>query len=648
MVVVILVSSPTAVHSVQAGISRSIPIKVVLVGIGQDQVDPSYLAWSGDSKNLPPSVVNVDLLSGNATGVVFHPQYTFTFASADFKQNLINYVRTLEKPVHGKNPWFGQYAADKSNPDYVDRNPVDVDYVVYDANSVEDWLWSHSQDLGGFSDNGWTIIVANLPELPSITWKDVQNFEKSNGGLLPKSKPHYYGITHTDLDLGYKYRYRDLMNAWGGHHRMWFVDLSAGPVWNSQWTDLPLQVVIGDNKFDIASSFGKTWFTEYIADYVWEATYNFITQNFVYFPQYAPKYQIDVFILDDRTPEEKHAVPINSTVNKDAIQAAFNDLVPYSTVTVNLDFPEVPAQLHDLIQSSYKFTDSWLMGADFASPERYGIVDLRPVYKYMTDNFASFEKSGRHAHSDSFGLFDPSMVDGTVIIPAFAFAFSNETYFSYTYKWFIGDTDYENGALLGIALSEGAFISYNQYLFTRGGQVSPPQTGKGEGFTQTIIHEVGHEFGLMHPHQYGDIGDFILSPMGYFTDDYQFGIIDKDSVQRAHADQLYMDSLRLISGSSAGGLVSQTMSKLAEVDAAYSQMRYSDAVQAALSAHQLAVQAAQSGGGQTTQTGPTTQTTTTGPTAAADMTIVYLVVGVIIGVVVGFGLAMILRRRKTA
>jgi hypothetical protein len=176
----------------------------------------------------------------------------------------------------------------------------------------------------------------------------------------------------------------------------------------------------------------------------------------------------------------------------------------------------------------------------------------------------------------------------------FAFALSGDTYFSYTYKWFIGKNDWETGALLGIALKECVLISYNQWEFTRGDQVDPPQPGVGEGFTQTIIHEVGHEFGLMHPHQYGDIGDFIFSAMGYFTDDYKFGQIDRDALQRAHVDQAYMETELLLAQASehpeAAGLVGQAQNKLAEADSAYSRMEYVKAIQSVLAARDLARQ----------------------------------------------------------
>jgi len=66
------------------------------------------------------------------------------------------------------------------------------------------------------------------------------------------------------------------------------------------------------------------------------------------------------------------------------------------------------------------------------------------------------------------------------------------------------------------------------------------QPSKGQGFTQTIIHKAGHVLGLMHPNQYGAVGDFTYSAMGYFTQDIGFGMSDKDALWRAYADQIYL------------------------------------------------------------------------------------------------------------
>ena len=628
LVVLLLSSVPLQVNAVTVDQKAvTIPIKVILVGL--DQVDPNYVAWqSMSSGNLPTQITNQVIL-GNATGEIFYPQYTIVKAPENFTQELEGYLRSIEKDVTGPDPWFGQYVTDQTNSQYCDWQNDSVSYAVYDANSVESWLWSHNQDMGGFQSNGWTLIVTYLPDLPSITWRDLQLFEatKYQNVTLPSSKPHYYGVSSVDPDLGYAARYRDFMDAWGGKlGRMWFVDLSAGPVYNSQWDDLPLQVALGDNNIDPSSTFGRQWLAEYVSDYVSQATVNFITPDFVYYPFYRPNYQIDVNVFDDRNAAEKQAVSIRSTVNQQLIQATYRDLVPYSNVTVNVNFADISPELNQTINGGYKYTDSWLLGSQLCQPERYGVVDVRPVYKYILDHFSSYEKN-------------PFLTQDTMTIPVFAFAFSNQTYFTDTYKWYIGKTGPSSDALLGEALDQMAFVSYNQYEFTRGDQVSPRQPHKGDGFTQTIIHEVGHEFGFMHPHQFGDIGDFIYSPMGYFANDYTFGQIDKDSLQRAHVDQVYFATQDIMTQLPADA-AAQVQAKLFIVDASYAAMNYVDAMHEVISAYQLAQQLQSS---TTTASQASSSPVTVAETTVAGSTqpnIVYIVGGVVVGLAIGIGVAV--------
>jgi hypothetical protein len=196
----------------------------------------------------------------------------------------------------------------------------------------------------------------------------------------------------------------------------------------------------------------------------------------------------------------------------------------------------------------------------------------------------------------------------------------------------IGKVDYETGALLGITFNDAIMISLNQWEFTRGEHVDPAQPGKGEGFTSTVIHEVGHAFGLMHPHQYGNIGDFIFSAMGYFTDDYKFGQIDKDALQRTHVDQIYLETERLLGQAETrfdpSGLSGQARSRLAEADLAYAKMEYGDALQRVLVAYGLARQAVET---------------------TAPVIVIYAVGGVAIGValaVLGFAVVRHGARRE--
>lgn len=230
-------------------------------------------------------------------------------------------------------------------------------------------------------------------------------------------------------------------------------------------------------------------------------------------------------------------------------------------------------------------------------------------------------------------------------IPVFAFAFSGETYFTFAYKWYIGKTNWENGALLGIAMDQAVLISLNQYEFTYGDHVKPAQPGKGMGFTETVIHEVGHELGLMHPHQYGDVGDFVFSAMGYFTNDYNFGQIDKDAIQRAHVDQTYIATQRILQQLPSAAS-SQVQAKLTDVDAAYSKMDYTGAMQGILSAYQSAQQLAATA---TTPTQTQTQASTTVTQVAAvtgESSTLYLAGGIAVGLIVGVAVAALIMRKK--
>jgi hypothetical protein len=624
-------------------------INVVFIGLDSNQINPNYLVWNGSSKNLPSEIPNVvsDGFNTNLTGVMFKPEYQVFFAPSNFKQDLLSYMTSIQRQGRGPDPWFMYYTPDPNNPDYLISNTVSIDYVAYDANFVEEWLWNHLPSIGVRTDSSWTIIVSNLPELPSISFSEAQRFLKVAGTgkppAPPSTKPHYYSTSVTDSDLGYTFPKRDFMKAWGGHHRMWFVDLSAGPVYlqntNTQWDDLPLQVVVGDNNIDLTSDFGKNWLTEYAADYIFDATYSFVARNFLYYPRYFSEYQIDIHIFDDRSDSEKSQVPIQKTISQFNIVTALQDLVPYSNVTVNLQIQNTTQELHSLIESNYKYTDSWIYGNQFLTPLRYGVVDLRPVYKYLLDNFNEFE------------LKIPGGSPPRKIIPVFAFAFSGDTTFTYTSKWYIADKDFDTGAELGFAQEECVIVGLNQYEFNLGEAPSPPQPGKGRGFTQTIIHELGHEFGLTHPHDTNTLGDFFFSPMGYYTNNIQFGISDKDSIQRAHVDGLYLQTQAILVNdpetSSNSGLIDQARSKLMQVDSDYAKMNYGDAIRPALAALQLAKEAAAVISPLSNSTSTTTsQATNSGNYSFGNNMFAYIIAGIAVGIVLGFAIPMLLKRRK--
>lgn len=615
IIFVAIFPSPNMIPQVgaQANPTRqvTIPVKVVLVGIDEQDVDTNYITWPGNLPTTTEGQVLEPPPGGTPTGVVYNVSYSFTFANNEFKAKLETYLQGIQEVRNVTNPWFSYRTLEPTG--YVNTtNYYTFQSAFYDANKVENWLYSNQQDLGGFPSNAWTLMFLNLPELPSFSFKDYSDFLRAQGTAPPNGTAHYYSILDRDTDLGYQWKtLGPFMTGWGGVNRFWFDDLSAGP---SFWTypeDLPLQISLPDNKIDLKTPYGKTWFTEYLADYIAQATWNFVTPFFEYDPIYSQNYSFHVHIFDNRTLTEKHQVDITSTVDPEKIKHAFQDLLPYSNVDVSLTFEDMSKypELQKVIDSNYKYTDSFTFGVS-GQPLQYGIVDARPVYQYIRDNIQTFEPNVHRDRSE-------------FTVPVFAFAFSNDTLFTFTYKWIIAKQESDIKALLGVALGDVALVSVSQQEFTRGNYVTPPEPGRGEGFTEVVIHESGHMLGLPHPHNFGPVGDFILTAMGYYSYDYVFGQSDKDALRRAHVDQVYLEVQSMLQGLGTSS-VDSIRNQLGQVDSEYSRMDYVAALNTVLQAEQAA------------------RTSILTNLGGAIQPLTYLAVGLVIGLVVAW---VVFRRR---
>jgi hypothetical protein len=546
----------------------SIPVKLVFVGIDPATVDLSYSKWNFNT----PTTIYGQVLSPQPylTGVAYKIDYSYTFASNAYKAKLISYLQSIQVIKNRANPWFYYYTQDQSG--YISKGFHSMNYVVYDANQVENWIYNNQKDLGGFPSNGWTLMLLNLTELPSYDFQDYRDFLNSLRYGSPNGTAHYFDVGYRDADLGYQWQnLGEFMSGWGGVHRVWFDDLSAGPCDVTYPEELPLQIALKDSNYDLHSSYGKQWFTEYLADYVSQATLNLITPALLYEPVYSQSYSFHVHVFDNRTSAEKGGVDIRSTVNPDMISKAFQDLLPYSKVDVSVTFEDLPKYptLQAIVHSSYKYADSFTFGVDLGSPQRYGTVDVRPIYQYFQDNIKVFEPTYRRDRSE-------------FMVPIFAFAFSNQTNMAFTYKWLIEPFG-------GVALGDSAFVANSQFDFLKGEQVSPREPNKGLGFTHDVIHEAGHMLGLPHPFDFGPVGNFILTPMSYDTWDYSFGQADKDALRRAHVDSIYLGVQSMMNQlAQGGGDVSPIWNQLKDVDAKYSQMNFDAALESVLKADSIA------------------------------------------------------------
>ena len=534
--------------------TRTVPmsIKIVFIGFNQSTLNTTYMNWK---ENIPFKRVGQVLTEPKDTGVVFNLYYDFVFASTPFEKELLTYLRKIGVIKDKLNPWFG----------------VSVTNFLYDADKFEDWLFQNREMYGGLPTNGYTFFVANLTQLPSVTYDQM-----ARPWMSKSPTPHYFSVDYYDLDLGYKIRNREFMTAWGGHHGFWFLDLSAGPSFNTP-NDAPLQAVITALEIDLRTAYGVSWLTEYLSDYIWESVYNLAVPQFVYLPKYSEKYHLAITILDNRTKEEKEQIPIGKTVRPDLIKKSYKDLVPYSDIEITVTFRNCSDDKELLREMANSYRDS-------RDPSQ-SYVDLRPLYRFLQAKLSRY-------------VANISQNERELTIPVFCFAFS-ESYLGYTYKWDVSATSEIDETFSGLAQEDMVVCALTQTNeFDRGAIVDPPQPNKGMGFTQLIIHEVGHMIGLMHPHQYGDVNDFVSSAMSYFCYDYNFSQFDKDALRRMHTDQLTMQALvksselKVASSTKVTSLYNppeliRAEELLARVDEQYSSMNYTAAVVSALEARKL-------------------------------------------------------------
>jgi hypothetical protein len=179
-----------------------------------------------------------------------------------------------------------------------------------------------------------------------------------------------------------------------------------------------------------------------------------------------------------------------------------------------------------------------------------------------------------------------------------------------------------------------AFVSFSQNEFVRGNLITPPQPDKGLGFTHDTIHESGHMLGLPHPFDFGPIGNFIQTPMSYYTWDYSFGQEDKDSLRRAQVDSIYLQVQSTMNQlAQRGADVSQIFTQLQDVNAKYNQMYYQSALGSVLQAQSTANNMMSSSSQGMLQQMPNSGSTT------------YLILAASLGILVGVALTWLLVKR---
>lgn len=563
--------------------TASFDIKVVMIGFDERLIDTEYLRW-----NSPGTRFQLFQNPGVSTNTEYSLSYEYVFPEDSFANEFVRFLQSNGKTEIRENVLWN-ISFFKIRTQYYwnyTHFPVRSSNTYYPADAAEDWLIEHQSAYGGFPKNGYVLVLADLStRLPSTT---ATQFDRALEGKDIEFTSHFYNKTYVDSDLGIRLN-RRYMTAWGGHSRLFFVDLSAGPEETAE--QLPIQLASEVNDIDFSTPYGKSWLNQYLADYIGGVAYNLFTPDLVYQINFASEYKIKVVIIDNRTSTLDPLIA--RTFDSEAVVKELRTLAPWGRVTVETKYARI---------SDYPELERVIVSAN--SPAKYGLppdsplVDYRPVYDWLSE-------SGR-GHIKDF--MEVKRNTDEFDIPVFAFAFSGEYEFGFTSKESVAkELDFDR-RIWGVALYDLVMISHSTEDFRRGSSAEPAQPGKGFGFTNTVIHEAGHMLGLMHPFatSYDPTENFVSSVMAYYPYEQVFSVFDKDALARGQADQLLRETAQLLAETprilSNQADLAKAAAKVDSAEKAYSAMNYEQAVTDATDAMLSAATAHLRGGGRISAT----------------------------------------------
>src|SRR5881296_3893614 len=322
------------------GFNRFSPltIKIVFLGITENDLNSTYLM---SNVTLPTLKYQTILAGPLNTGVVYNFRYQLVYADNSTVTSFAQYLRSIQKneTTTGTSAFINPYFTNSTTL-------LQARNVFYDADKVESWLASNMTLFGGNPVPGYTLFIADLHNftIPSFTYSQYQAYNLRCRLCPPPSAivtPHYYNRTSTDPDLGLV-NTRHYMTGWGGSGRFYYMDLSAGP---SYWTnELPVQVASQLRGIDTGTYYGKLWMSKFIGAYINGAVNNLFAPDQLYPVNYAENYNVQLFVIDNRTTAEQAQGPrLKTTINQTQIQEKLASLVPFASVTISVNYSNVTA-----------------------------------------------------------------------------------------------------------------------------------------------------------------------------------------------------------------------------------------------------------------------------------------------------------------
>ncbi|MFC0627572.1 hypothetical protein [Kribbella deserti] len=485
----------------QPELTERVPVNVVFLGYKRESIDTAALTGALPINHKPKVITR--LLAGlhETIGLEYTYDYRVKFADEAYQTKFFQQLGALARPVEVSTVQ-ARYNAQQNN-----KLDVTANHHI-DATAVEKWLAFNPPTGVDTREN--TVFLIN--------WYDRPDF-----------KFHVYTKTdEPDPDTGQnfgKFASRDLV-AWGGTtaddeesglgstRRVWFHDLSAGPVqstgsWNVDNPDLD-----GDGQADyrippaweygayrkagdLTADLGRLLRTVAV-----QALFTGSPVYPVELPVARPATTVN---LDSNTYEGWAGTDASAKyIKPELVQAELSEVLP--GVELSYDNQDLPYD-----GEAKRCMEAWL-GDLSCYPE----ANLPPFANMFLQNKRELDRV----------LDDQGKVDYELPMFNYAVEKDNLPWLGYA------DSNWSDGT---------ASFVYNW--------ITPQFVGYGYGLTATMIHEVGHHVGVTHPHDGYDgladkffeptgpyyfawIGDHSNSVMSYLNLNWDFSQFDRDNMAR--------------------------------------------------------------------------------------------------------------------
>jgi hypothetical protein len=440
----------------------------------------------------------------------FHFDFTFEYASEPERLALETYMLSIADS--GVDTGYelnlsllqSDLMSGERSEIFIPRDGYSIDALL-----VEDYLYSNLYDTP--VTPGYTFFIMNYSNLDS----------------LDHTTEHWYDVSGVELDSnesttwwysGYGNLTKRAAMGWGGKYRFCYLDVSARSWYldyvSTAWTALgggggQLYYQHPDienltQTYDPTTPSGNAILNQYLAEWINSYLGNVYSGPVFSDVPTGQSISLQVLVLNNLT--------LNGYAKED-IEWCISEYRIYNQLA--LDFPWV----------NWEIEINWVELSDYPQ-----------FYNYIRDNVQE-DVNGRYIETSSglYQLLEDELGDhfditgADVVLPCYFFLTD-----AISFRWY-------GVSFAGLGGMGWEILLGTQYSLFEDGIVGQYR----RGYSNVMIHELGHSLGLPHPHSstYGWGSSFVADVMSYFAYDDGFSTFYIDAIGRSHTDANYVEAL---------------------------------------------------------------------------------------------------------